>query len=182
MERQAQEMENDAQQRKREMEAHYPQLNNDENQPRGPESMHRMQEMLHQHQHELSEKSARKRARRYIRCTAAVQHQPPAVRLKGDLAMILRQRAERTMAQGGNFSGMDLTGVDFSGMDFRGANFEKALLECADLSHCQLDNASFQGPCWPERSYSIRRCVTVILAAPAGTSGVPSKRLHRRSL
>lgn len=98
---------------------------------------------------------------------AAVQHQPPAVRLKGDLAMILRQRAERTMAQGGNFSGMDLTGVDFSGMDFRGANFEKALLECADLSHCQLDNASFQGQCWPERSYSIRRCVTVILAAPA---------------
>ncbi|MGG8299311.1 DUF2169 domain-containing protein [Klebsiella sp. 141196] len=146
MERQAQEMENDAQQRKREMEAQYPQLNNDENQPRGPESMHRMQEMLHQHQQELSEKKrAQTREALHQMYLAAVQHQPPAVRLKGDLAMILRQRAERTMAQGGNFSGMDLTGVDFSGMDFRGANFEKALLECADLSHCQLDNASFQG-------------------------------------
>lgn len=145
MERQAQEMQAEAEKRKQEMTAKYPQLQSEENQPRGPESMHRMQEMLQRHQGDMSEK---KRAQTYAALhqmyLAAVAHQPPAVRLKGDLAEILRQRAARTLAQGGDFSGMDLTGVDFSGMDLRGANFNQALLECANLRRCQLDGASFQ--------------------------------------
>lgn len=144
MERRAQEMQAAAEQRKREIAAQHPHLDSDDGLPRGPESLHRMEEM--QHQQERSEKKRAQTSEALQKMyLLAVQHQPPALRLKGDLAQILRQRAGRTMAQGGDFSGMDLTGVDFSGMDLRGANFNKALLECADLRHCQLDNASFQG-------------------------------------
>jgi len=146
MERQAQEMQADAESRKQEMMAKHPEMQSDANQPRGPESMHRMQEMMHRHSPGMSEKKrAQTREALHQMYLVAVQHQPPAVRLKGDLAKILRQRAERTLAQGGDFSGMDLTGVDFSGMDLRGANFSKTLLECADLRRCQLDGANFQG-------------------------------------
>ncbi|EOI3479832.1 DUF2169 domain-containing protein [Cronobacter dublinensis] len=146
MEKQAAEMQAKAEARKREMEARFPQGNNEDNQPRGPEAMHRMQEMLYRNRDSLGEKKlAQSRAALHQMYLMSVQHQPPARRLKGDLAQIIRQRAERTLAQGGDFSGMDLTGVDFSGMDLRGANFSKALLECADLSQCQLDEANFHG-------------------------------------
>ncbi|ELY3459242.1 DUF2169 domain-containing protein [Cronobacter sakazakii] len=146
MEKQAAEMQAKAEARKREMEARFPQVNNDDNQPRGPEAMHRMQEMLYRNRDSLGEKKlAQSRDALHQMYLMSVQHQPPARRLKGDLAQIIRQRAERTLAQGGDFSGMDLTGVDFSGMDLRGADFSKALLECADLSHCQLDGANFRG-------------------------------------
>ncbi|WP_283010605.1 DUF2169 family type VI secretion system accessory protein [Cronobacter turicensis] len=146
MEKQAAEMQAKAEARKREMEARFPQGNNEDNQPRGPEAMHRMQEMLYRNRDSLGEKKlAQSRDALHQMYLMSVQHQPPARRLKGDLAQIIRQRAERTLAQGGDFSGMDLTGVDFSGMDLRGADFSKALLECADLSHCQLDGANFRG-------------------------------------
>ncbi|ELY4324018.1 DUF2169 domain-containing protein [Cronobacter turicensis] len=146
MEKQAAEMQAKAEARKREMEARFPQGNNEDNQPRGPEAMHRMQEMLYRNRDSLGEKKlAQSRDALHQMYLMSVQHQPPARRLKGDLAQIIRQRAERTLAQGGDFSGMDLTGVDFSGMDLRGADFSKALLECADLSHCQLDGVNFRG-------------------------------------
>ncbi|EOL8989735.1 DUF2169 domain-containing protein [Cronobacter dublinensis] len=146
MEKQAAEMQAKAEARKREMEARFPQGNNEDNQPRGPEAMHRMQEMLYRNRDSLGEKKlAQSRDALHRMYLMSVQHQPPARRLKGDLAQIIRQRAERTLAQGGDFSGMDLTGVDFSGMDLRGANFSKALLECADLSQCQLDGTNFHG-------------------------------------
>lgn len=146
MEKQAAEMQAKAEARKHEMETRFPQGNNDDNQPRGPETMHRMQEMLYLNRDSLGEKKlAQSRDALHQMYLMSVQHQPPARRLKGDLAQIIRQRAERTLAQGGDFSGIDLTGVDFSGMDLRGANFSKALLECADLSHCQLDGANFHG-------------------------------------
>ncbi|UBM41323.1 DUF2169 family type VI secretion system accessory protein [Hafnia paralvei] len=146
MERQAQEMQAEAEQRQREMAASYPQTQSEEHQPRGPEAMQRMQEMLHRHQPEMNEKKrAQTRDALHQMYIAAVQHQPPAMRLKGDLAQILRQRAERTLERGGDFGGMDLTGVDFSGMDLHGANFNKALLECADLHRCKLDGADFRG-------------------------------------
>ncbi|EKM0669151.1 DUF2169 domain-containing protein [Cronobacter turicensis] len=146
MEKQAAEMQAKAEARKREMEARFPQGNNEDNQPRGPEAMHRMQEMLYRNRDSLGEKKlAQSRDALHQMYLMSVQHQPPARRLKGDLAQIIRQRAERTLAQGGDFSGMDLTGVDFSGMDLRGADFSKALLECADLSHCQLDGVNFHG-------------------------------------
>lgn len=144
MERQAEEMKAEAEKRKKEFEARYPQNSNDENMPRGPESMHRMQEMLHSNKEYFSEKKLEQsRESLHKMYLMSVQNQPPALRMKGDIALIIRQRAERTLAQGGDFSGMDLTGVDFSGMDLRGARFNKALLECADLSHCQLDGADF---------------------------------------
>ncbi|EOC1332172.1 DUF2169 domain-containing protein [Cronobacter turicensis] len=146
MEKQAAEMQAKAEARKREMEARFPQGNNEDNQPRGPEAMHRMQEMLYRNRDSLGEKKlAQSRDALHQMYLMSVQHQPPARRLKGDLAQIIRQRAERTLAQGGDFSGMDLTGVDFSDMDLRGADFSKALLECADLSHCLLDGANFRG-------------------------------------
>ncbi|ELY5816240.1 DUF2169 domain-containing protein [Cronobacter turicensis] len=146
MEKQAAEMQAKAEARKREMEARFPQGNNEDNQPRGPEAMHRMQEMLYRNRDSLGEKKlAQSRDALHQMYLMSVQHQPPARRLKGDLAQIIRQRAERTLAQGGDFSGIDLTGVDFSGMDLRGADFSKALLECADLSHCQLDGVNFRG-------------------------------------
>lgn len=145
MEKQAAEMQAQAEQRKREMEAKYPAQDGNENQPSGPESLYRMQEILHRNRTSLSEKKlAYSRDALHQMYLLSVQHQPPARRLQGPLAQIIRQRAERTMAQGGDFSGMDLTGVDFSGMDLQGANFEKTLLECADLSHCKLDGASFR--------------------------------------
>ncbi len=143
MERQAEEMKAQAEDRKKELEARFPQDNQD-SQPRGPESMHRMQEMLHRNKDQLSEKKLQQtRESLHKLYMMSVQNQPPAVRLKGDIALIIRQRAQRTLALGGDFSGMDLTGVDFSGMDLRGACFKKTLLECANLSRCQLDGADF---------------------------------------
>lgn len=144
MERQAKEMQEKAEQRKREMEARRPAGHRDSEGPRGPESMHRMLGMLEKNKAALSEsKLAQTREQLHKMYLMSAQHQPPALRLTGDLAQIIRQRAERTQAQGGDFSGMDLTGCDLSGMDLRGANFTKALLECADLSHCTLDGAKF---------------------------------------
>ncbi|MCC8365809.1 DUF2169 domain-containing protein [Xenorhabdus sp. PB61.4] len=72
-----------------------------------------------------------------------VQSQSPALRLKGELSEIIRKRAQKIMAQGGNFSGMDFTGADLSNMDLRGANFSRALLESACFNHSQLDKADF---------------------------------------
>ncbi|MFT2798573.1 DUF2169 domain-containing protein [Serratia sp. N21D137] len=146
IERQAQEMQDKAEQHKRDIAEKYPQQNADASQPRGPESMHKMQELLHQHQPALNEKKrVQTREALHQMYLSAVQHQPPAFKLKGDIVQVLRQHAERTLVQGRSFSGMDLTGVDFSGMDLRGANFNQALLECANLSNCQLDNANFRG-------------------------------------
>ncbi|WP_049292980.1 DUF2169 family type VI secretion system accessory protein [Franconibacter helveticus] len=145
MERKAAEMQAQAEQRKREMKARYPAMNSDENQPRGPETLFRMQEILHRNRDSLSEKKLeRSRDALHQMYLLSVQHQAPARRLKGPVAQIIRQRAERTMAQGGDFSGMDLTGADLSGMDLQGANFERALLEYADLSHCKLDGVNFR--------------------------------------
>lgn len=144
MERQAKEMQEKAEQRKREMEARRPTSHRDSEGPRGPESMHRMLGMMEKNASAMSEsKLAQSREQLHKMYLLSVQHQPPALRLSGDLAQIIRQRAERTQALGGDFSGMDLTGCDLSGMDLRGANFTKALLECADLSHCRLDGAKF---------------------------------------
>jgi len=144
MERKAKAMEEQAQARKAEMEARFPQMNTRDNQPRGPESMMRMQDLLERNADRMSEKKlqqSREALHKLYLMSAA--EQPPAIRLTGDIALIIRQRAERTMAQGGDFSGLDLTGADFSGMYLRGANFRNALLECANLSHCQLDGADF---------------------------------------
>lgn len=146
MERQVQEVRTKAEQSKQEMSANYPQTQSDEHQPRGPELIYRIQELLHRQQESLNDKKqVQTRNALHQMYLASVQHQPPAIRLKGNLAQILRQRTKRILMQGGDFSGMDLTGMDFSGMDLRGANFNQALLECADLSHCQLDRASFLG-------------------------------------
>jgi len=144
MERKAQQMQAQAETRKAEMEARFPQMNAQENQPRGPESMMRMQDLLERNADSMSEKKlkqSREALHKLYLMSAA--EQPPAIKLTGDIALIIRQRAERTMAQGGDFSGLDLTGADFSGMDLRGANFRNALLECANLSQCQLDGADF---------------------------------------
>ncbi|WP_342325071.1 DUF2169 domain-containing protein [Kosakonia sp. BYX6] len=144
MERKAQEMQQQAEARKAEMEARYPEMANDDNRPRGPESMHRMQELLERNANEMSEKKlAQSREALHKMYLLSAAQQPPAIKLTGDIALIIRQRAERTMAQGGDFSSLDLTGADFSGMDLRGANFHNALLECANLRGCQLDGANF---------------------------------------
>ncbi|MBD8454832.1 DUF2169 family type VI secretion system accessory protein [Serratia rubidaea] len=142
LEQQAEVQRLDAEERKREMEARFPEAAEDENAPRGPETMQRMQDMLHQNKDALSEKKlAQSQAALHQMYLMSVQSQPPARRLKGDLAQIIRSRVQRTLEQGGDFSGMDLTGADLSGMDLRGANFSQALLECADLSHSRLDGA-----------------------------------------
>jgi hypothetical protein len=100
MERQAQQIQADAEQRKREMEAKYP--HRDDQMPRGPESLHRMQEMLHRNSDLMSEKKRQQASEALHQMyLAAVSQQPPAVRLTGDLAQIIRQRAGRTLAQGG---------------------------------------------------------------------------------
>ncbi|WP_312951361.1 DUF2169 domain-containing protein [Superficieibacter sp.] len=144
MDRRMAEMKAAAEEEQRELEKKYPPRRDDDNQPRGPEAMYLMQEMMAQNTSAVSEsKLAQSREALHQMYMMSVQHQPPARRLTGDLAQIIRQRAERCMAQGGDFRGMDLTGADFSGMDLRGADFSKALLECADLSHCQLDGACF---------------------------------------
>lgn len=143
MERKAASMQQQAEARKAEMEARYADAAGGNNAVRGPESMLRMQELLARNASQLSEKKLveSREALHQMYLMSAAQ-QPPAIKLTGDIAMIIRQRAERTMAQGGDFSGLDLTGADFSGMDLRGANFHKALLECANLSGCQLEGAN----------------------------------------
>lgn len=142
MERKAADMQQQAEARKAEMDARYP-TEGDDSAVRGPESMHRMQELLERNASQLSEKKlAQSREALHQMYLVSAAQQPPAVKLTGDIAVIIRQRAERTMAQGGDFSGLDLTGADFSGMDLRGANFHKTLLECANLSGCQLDGAN----------------------------------------
>jgi predicted phage gp36 major capsid-like protein len=100
MERQAQQIQADAEQRKREMEAKYP--HRDDQMPRGPESLHRMQEMLHRNSDLMSEKKREQASEALHQMyLAAVAQQPPAVRLTGDLAQIIRQRAGRTSRKGG---------------------------------------------------------------------------------
>lgn len=144
MERKAQEMQQQAEARKAEMEARYPEAAALDNRPRGPESMLHMQELLAKNGDQLSEKKlAQSREALHKLYLMSVAQQPPAIKLTGDIALIIRQRSERTMAQGGDFSGLDLTGADFSGMDLRGANFRNALLECATFRGCQLDGADF---------------------------------------
>ncbi|WP_312689303.1 DUF2169 domain-containing protein [Kosakonia sp.] len=144
MERKAAEMQQQAEARKAEMEARYPEIAAQDNRPRGPESMLRMQELLARNNSQLSDKKlAQSREALHKLYLMSVAQQPPAIKLTGDIALIIRQRAERTLAQGGDFSGLDLTGADFSGLDLRGANFRHALLECASLRDCQLDGADF---------------------------------------
>ncbi|EMF07053.1 pentapeptide repeat-containing protein [Serratia marcescens VGH107] len=115
-----------------------------DNRTRGPESMYRMQEILHQHADNMTEKQRVLNEKSlhgiYL---MSVQHQPPAICLTGDIAQIIRQRAANTMACGGDFRDLDFTGADLSGMDFRGADFRNVLLENADLSGCLLDGTDF---------------------------------------
>ncbi|MBW7984901.1 DUF2169 family type VI secretion system accessory protein [Enterobacillus tribolii] len=112
--------------------------------PRGPESMHHMLESLHNGDHELSDKKLTQTEQALHQMyLMSVQAQQPALRMTGDLALIIRQHAQATMARGGDFSGLDLTGADLSGMDLRGADFSHALLESANLNNSQLDNANF---------------------------------------
>lgn len=142
LERQADELQAQAAARKAEMETRRGVRPDDG--PRGPESMYRMQELLYQHADSMTEKKlTQSRESLHRMYLMAVQHQPPALRMAGDMAQIMRQRAQTTQAQGGDFSGLDFTGADFSGMDFRGANFRRALLENANLSGCRLDGADF---------------------------------------
>ncbi|MBD2792654.1 DUF2169 domain-containing protein [Xenorhabdus sp. 42] len=113
---------------------------------RGPENLHRMQDMLRQKQQEtgLDDKSlAQIEQSLHTMYLSSVQSQAPALRLTSNLSQIIRKRIENIMQQGGNFSGMDFTGADMSGLDLRGANFSHALLESACLNHCQLDGANF---------------------------------------
>ncbi|WP_017893989.1 DUF2169 domain-containing protein [Serratia sp. S4] len=160
LERQAEEMKAQAEVRQAEVEAR--QGAKQDSRPRGPESMHRMQEMLHQHADSMTAKKlAQSRESLHQMYLMAVQHQPPAQRMTGDIARIIRQRASNTMACGGDFSELDFTGADLSGMDFRGANFRKALLESADLSGCQLDGADFSEAMLARtdlRNSSLREC------------------------
>lgn len=144
MEKQANDMKQQAQARKAEMEKRHPELFSDDKRPRGPESMYRMQAMLRSHDVGMTDKK-REQSRDMLHAMylMAVQHQPPALRMTDDIRKIIRLRAETTQQQGGDFEGLDLTGADLSGMDFRGANFRRALLESADLSGCRLDGADF---------------------------------------
>ncbi|MHA7848347.1 DUF2169 family type VI secretion system accessory protein [Serratia sp. D1N4] len=114
------------------------------NTPKGPESLHRMLDMLHNNEHGMSDKKlAQTEHSLHQMYLMSVQAQSPAPKLKGDIAQIIRNRAQLTMSRGGDFSGLDFTGADLSGLDLRGADFSKALLESANLSHCQLDGANF---------------------------------------
>ncbi|MDX7998306.1 DUF2169 domain-containing protein [Xenorhabdus sp. Reich] len=117
-----------------------------ENQIRGPENMHRMQDILRQQQQkmEIDDKElARITQSMHTMYLSTVQSQLPALRLTGNLSQIIRKRVQNIMLHGGDFSGMDFTGADLSGMDLRGANFSRTLLESACLNHCQLDEANF---------------------------------------
>ncbi|KAA9002626.1 DUF2169 domain-containing protein [Affinibrenneria salicis] len=144
MEQRAEEMRADAEARMAPLRAQQNSDEDDEKKPRGPETLYRMQEMLQSNDSGLSEKKLTQMTdalhQMYL---MSVQTQPPAPRLKGDIAGIIRQRALATMRLGGDFSGMDFTGADFSGLDLRGADFSRALLECVDFSECQLDGAKF---------------------------------------
>lgn len=63
--------------------------------------MQRMQDMLHQNKDAISEKKlAQSQAALHQMYLMSVQSQPPARRLKGDLAQIIRDRVQRTLAQG----------------------------------------------------------------------------------
>ncbi|MDC9592084.1 DUF2169 family type VI secretion system accessory protein [Xenorhabdus sp. IM139775] len=121
---------------------------------RGPQNFHQIRDMLHQQhdqqkqdQQKSMETSDKKLAqleqslhKMYL---AAVQAQPPALRLTGNLSQIIRKRVQRIMQEGGNFRAMDFTGADLSGMDLRGADFSRSLLESACFNNSQLDGADF---------------------------------------
>lgn len=160
MERQAEEMQAQAEARRAEVEARQGAMA--DSCPRGPESMHRMQEMLHRHADGMTAKKlAQSRESLHNLYLMAVQHQPPAIRMTGDIAQIIRQRTASAMAKGGDFSELDFTGADLSGMDFSGANFRKTLLENADLRGCRLDGADFSEAVLARadlRDASLREC------------------------
>ncbi|WP_340608871.1 DUF2169 family type VI secretion system accessory protein [Xenorhabdus bharatensis] len=117
-----------------------------ENQARGPENIHQTLDILKRgkqySEFDDGELAQTEQSLRDI-YFSSVQSQNPALRLKGELSEIIRKRAQKIMAQDGNFSGMDFTGADLSNMDLRGANFSRALLESACFNHSQLDKADF---------------------------------------
>ncbi|MDC9596167.1 DUF2169 family type VI secretion system accessory protein [Xenorhabdus anantnagensis] len=115
-------------------------------QHRGPENLHKMRDILHQQQQQMGlsdQELAQLEQSIHTMYLSSVQQQAPALRLTGSLSQIIRQRVQKIMLQGGDFTGMDFTGADFSGLDLRGANFTRALLESACFNHCQLDEANF---------------------------------------
>ncbi len=115
-------------------------------QPRGPENLHKMRDALRQQQQQMAlsaQDLAQMEQSIHTVYLSSVQKQAPALRLTGNLSLIIRKRVQQIMLLGGDFTGMDFTGADLSEMDLRGANFTRTLLESACFNHCQLDKANF---------------------------------------
>ncbi|MCT8342732.1 DUF2169 domain-containing protein [Photorhabdus kleinii] len=112
----------------------------------GPASYYRMLDLLHKQ----SQKKPECQTPEALKCTQRSLHQmyllsadtrPPAGRLQGEQAEVLRRHVMACMATKRDLSGMDLTGADLSGLDLRRANLQHTLLENANLDNCCLDEA-----------------------------------------
>ncbi|CAQ85892.1 MULTISPECIES: DUF2169 family type VI secretion system accessory protein [Photorhabdus] len=114
--------------------------------PSGPASYYRMMDLLHKQ----SQKTPAFQTPEALKQTHRSLHQmyllsadtrPPAARLQGEQAEVLRRHVMACMATKRDLSGMDLTGADLSGLDLRRANLQRTLLENANLDNCCLDEA-----------------------------------------
>ncbi|MBS9443890.1 DUF2169 family type VI secretion system accessory protein [Photorhabdus heterorhabditis] len=114
--------------------------------PAGPASYYRMLDLLHKQ----SQKTPELQTPETLKQTHRSLHQmyllsadtrPPAARLQGEQAEVLRRHVMACMATKRDLSDMDLTGADLSGLDLRRANLQRTLLENANLDNCCLDEA-----------------------------------------
>ncbi|ETS32268.1 hypothetical protein BB987_08150 [Photorhabdus temperata] len=114
--------------------------------PAGPASYYRMLDLLYKQ----SQKTPGSQTPEALKRTHRSLHQmyrlsadtrPPAARLQGDQAEVLRRHVIACMATKRDLSGMDLTGADLSGLDLRQANLQRTLLENTNLDNCCLDEA-----------------------------------------
>ncbi|HGM6995084.1 DUF2169 domain-containing protein [Serratia ureilytica] len=111
----------------------------------GHENFQQMRDMLYQHSDPADRRRLEEQEQAlYQAYLMTAQSQGPALRLSGDLATIIRNRAMATQRGDKNFSGIDLTGADLSGLDLTGADFSRCLLENANFSGCRLDHANFE--------------------------------------
>lgn len=72
-------------------------------------------------------------------------HRPAAAHMDGELAAVVRSRAQEYVAAGQSLATYDLTGADLSNLHLPGADFREALMESVRLSGSQLAGSSFAG-------------------------------------
>lgn len=93
----------------------------------------------------LMAKLAEAEARLLAAYKKTAHHRPAAPHMAGELAAVVRSRAQEYVSAGQSLATYDLTGADLSQLHLPGADFREALMESVRLSGSQLAGTSFAG-------------------------------------